>query len=194
MKRILFIALVAPLILLSCSKSTQEKGKEQEKDKKEEKKSEKEVQADIKASTVIEEGQEVPGFSFTTTEGKSYSMKDLKGKVVLLNFFATWCPTCMKEMPALQKQVWDKYKSSDEFFMVSIGREHSMKEMNEFKHKKPYDFHFAPDTGRVIYKKFAKKYIPRNVLVDRKGKIIYQCTGYKEDEFKKMLGVLEKKL
>jgi len=193
MKRILFIALVVPLLLFSCSKSAQEQGKEQEKEQKE-KKSEKEVQADIKASTVIEVGQEVPGISFTTTEGKSYSMKDLRGKVVLLNFFATWCPTCMKEMPALQKQVWDKYQSSDEFFIVSIGREHNMKEMKEFKQKKPYDFHFAPDTGRVIYKKFAKKYIPRNVLVDRKGKIIYQCTGYKEDEFKEMLGVLEKKL
>jgi peroxiredoxin len=193
MKRILFIALVVPVIMFSCGKSTQEQEKDQEKDKKE-KKSEEEVQADIKATTFIEAGQDVPGFSFTTTEGKSYSMKDLEGKVVLLNFFATWCPTCMKEMPALQKQVWKKYQSSDEFFMVSIGREHTMKEMKEFKQKKPYDFHFAPDTGRLIYNNFAKKYIPRNVLVDKKGEIIYQCTGYKKDEFKKMLGVLEKKL
>ncbi len=193
MKRILLIALVAPLILFSCTKSAKDKGQEQETEQKE-KKSEKEVQADIKATTVTEVGQEVPAFSFTTTEGKSYSMKDLNGKVVLLNFFATWCPTCMKEMPALQKEIWKQYQSSDEFFMVSIGREHSMKEMKEFKQKKPYDFHFAPDTGRVIYNNFAKKYIPRNVLVDKKGEIIYQCTGYKKDEFKKMLSVLEKKL
>ena len=152
------------------------------------------VEADIKASTLIAEGAAVPEFSFTTTRGEQYSMKGLEGKVVLLNFFATWCPTCMKEMPALQNQVWSKYKDRADFMLVSIGREQNMQKIKEFKAEKGYDFHFAPDTGRVIYGKFAEKYIPRNVVVDKQGTIVYQSTGYDEEKFSNMLQVIEDRL
>ncbi|MGM0497953.1 MAG: TlpA family protein disulfide reductase, partial [Bacteroidota bacterium] len=185
MKKIILLALF-PMLILGCQNNKEKSG---ESDKKQQKQ-QKEEEADIQASTLIESGQPVPQFSFETSDGKEYSMAELEGNVVLLNFFATWCPTCMKEMPALQEQIWDKYKENDDFFMVSLGREHSMQEMKEFQEKKEYTFNFAPDTGRVIYGKFAEKYIPRNVLVDKKGEIIYECTGYDEEEFDKMLTIL----
>jgi len=188
MNKIILLALL-PILILGCQSNKEESGesvKKQQKQKNEE--------ADVQASTLIESGQPVPQFSFETTDGKEYSMAELEGNIVLLNFFATWCPSCMAEMPALQEQVWDKYKDHDNFLMVSLGREHSMKEMKEFQDKKEYTFSFAPDTGRVIYSKFAEKYIPRNVLVDKQGKIIYECTGYDKAEFDKMLSTLEKKL
>jgi len=155
---------------------------------------ERDVEADIRASTLIAEGEAVPDFIFTTTRGKQYSMEGLKGKVVLLNFFATWCPTCMKEMPALQEQVWGKYKERDDFMLVSIGREQDMQKMKDFKAEKGYGFHFAPDTGRVIYGLFAEKYIPRNVVVNEQGTIVYQGTGYDEQEFADMLQLIEREL
>ena len=186
LKKLILLALF-PALILSCQNK---KEKSEESDKTQQK----EEKADIKATTLIESGEAVPGFSFETTDGEAYSMAELEGNIVLLNFFATWCPTCMKEMPALQKQVWSEYKDQDNFFMVSIGREHNMKEMKEFKKEKEYTFNFAPDTGRVIYSKFAEKYIPRNVLVDKKGEIIYECTGYDEKEFEKMLTILGEKL
>jgi len=189
MKKLILLALF-PVLLLGCQNN---KGDSGESDKKQQEQK-KEEEADIKASTLIDSGQPVPQFSFETTDGNKYSTAELEGNIVLLNFFATWCPTCMAEMPALQKQVWNKYKGHDDFFMVSLGREHSMKEMKEFQEKKEYTFNFAPDTGRVIYSKFAEKYIPRNVLVDKKGEIIYECTGYDEEEFEKMLTILGKKL
>lgn len=191
MKKIILLALF-PMLILGCQNN---KGnKEETKDSDKEQQKQQNEEADIQASTLIESGQSVPQFSFETTNGKEYSMTELEGNIVLLNFFATWCPTCMKEMPALQEQVWNKYKENDDFFMVSLGREHSMQEMKEFQEKKEYTFNFAPDTGRVIYSKFAEKYIPRNVLVDKKGEIIYECTGYDEEEFDKMLTILENKL
>ena len=190
MKKLILIALI-PVIMLGC-KNTGEKTNTVDKDQKKEQK--KNENSDEQASTLTEVGQTVPGFSFQTGEGEEYSMEELRGNVVVLNFFATWCPSCMKEMPALQEQVWKNYKDNDNFFMVSIGREHSMEEMKKFKEEKGYPFSFAPDTGRVIYGKFAEKYIPRNVVVDKDGKIIYQCAGYKKEEFDKMLGILEDKL
>lgn len=165
--------------------------KENEKDTEKE---EEDIQADIRATTLIAEGEAVPDFTFVNTEGNQYNMKGLKGKVVLLNFFATWCPTCMKEMPALQNQVWSRYKDHEDFMLVSIGREQDMQKMKDFKAEKDYDFHFAPDTGRVIYGRFAEKYIPRNVVVDQEGTIIYQSTGYEEEEFDNMLQLIEREL
>ncbi len=52
-----------------------------------------------------------------------------------------------------------------------------------FNNKKGFSFFIAPDTGRVIYSKFAKQMIPRNYLIDKNGKIVYQSIGYNKDEF-----------
>jgi peroxiredoxin len=190
MKRI-FILILIPFIWVAC---TQNQNNQEKQGNNEDKQSQKEVEADIKASTRISEGQEVPEFTFTTTRGKELSTESLRGKVVLYNFFATWCPSCMKEMPALQDQVWKKYGNNEDFFMVSIGREQNMKKMETFKKEKGYDFQFAPDTGRVIYDKFAEKYIPRNVVVNKEGTIVYQNTGYTEEEFQNMMAVIEEEM
>lgn len=190
MKRI-FLFILIPFIWVAC---TQNQNNQEKQGNNEDKQSQKEVEADIKASTRISEGQKVPEFTFTTTRGKELSTESLRGKVVLYNFFATWCPSCMKEMPALQDQVWKKYGNNEDFFMVSIGREQNMKKMETFKKDKGYDFHFAPDTGRVIYGKFAEKYIPRNVVVNKEGTIVYQNTGYTEEEFQNMMAVIEEEM
>lgn len=184
-----WLSLMVPVFLLSCAQNAEEKEQNSAKQKDNE-----DTEADIRASTLIEAGQAVPGFSFTTTDGKQYTMEELNGKVVLLNFFATWCPTCMKEMPALQNDVWTKYKDHENFMLVSIGREQDMQKMKDFKAEKGYGFHFAPDTGRVIYGLFAEKYIPRNVVVDEQGTIVYQGTGYDEKEFADMLQLIEREL
>ncbi len=187
----IFIFMVIPFIWVACS---QNQSNQEKQENKEDKKSQKEVEADIKASTRISEGEKVPEFTFTTTTGKEFNSESLQGKVVLYNFFATWCPTCMNEMPALQNQVWQKYGNREDFFLVSIGREQNMKKMNEFKKQKGFEFHFAPDTGRVIYGKFAQKYIPRNVVVNEEGTIVYQNTGYTEKEFQNMMDVIEQEM
>lgn len=185
MNKLILFALI-PVLLFSCRNN--EGSREEETDQ------EKEETSDVKESTLISAGQNVPQFSFETIEGKTYSISELEGNIVLLNFFATWCPSCMEEMPALQEKVWEQYQNHENFFMVSIGREHNMDEMVKFQEKEGYDFNFAPDTGRVIYSKFAEKYIPRNVLVGKDGKIVYQCTGYDEDDFEEMLSLLDKEL
>ena len=190
MKRI-FLFILIPFIWVAC---TQNQNNQEKQGNNEDKQSQKEVEADIKASTRISEGQKVPEFTFTTTRGKELSTESLRGKVVLYNFFATWFPSCMKEMPALQDQVWKKYGNNEDFFMVSIGREQNMKKMETFKKDKGYDFQFAPDTGRVIYGKFAEKYIPRNVVVNKEGTIVYQNTGYTEEEFQNMMAVIEEEM
>lgn len=195
MNRLWYFILIS-VMFLSCAQSSEKKDEEggQQEQAEQKQESSSEESNEKESSTLIAEGEAVPDFSFTTTRGKQYSMQGLKGKVVLINLFATWCPTCMKEMPALQEQVWSNYKDRDDFMLVSIGREQDMQKMKDFKAEKGYGFHFAPDTGRVIYSMFAEKYIPRNVVVNEQGTIVYQGTGYDEQEFASMLQLIEREL
>lgn len=146
---------------------------------------------DPKSFDLTEVGQQVPSFTFTTINGETYEIEDLQGKTVLINFFATWCGPCMKEMPELEAQVWAKFKDRD-FMLISLGREHSTEEIIAFQKKKGFTFPLAPDPGREIYGKFFTKYIPRNVLLNKEGKIILQEFGYEVAEFAKLIELIDR--
>jgi len=138
-------------------------------------------------------GQVVPSFSIATLEGKEFSTAAAKGKVVLLNFWATWCEPCQTEMPRLEKEIWIKYRGRD-FEMIAIAREQTEKEITEFREKHKYSFPMAPDPKRAVYGKFANAGIPRNYILNREGKILYQAYGYAPEDFQKMKNILEKEL
>jgi len=136
-------------------------------------------------------GNQVPDFSVELISGEIIQMENLRGKVVLLNFFATWCPPCRQEMPVLEKKVWNRWRNSD-FQLISIGREHTKEEVAAFIKEKGFTFPMGYDPERDIYKKFATAYIPRNYVIDRDGQIVYQTMGYTEEEFQKILDLLAK--
>jgi peroxiredoxin len=158
------------------------------------KKAEKEYKRDIIKSTLTEAGQKVPEFSYITLNNDTINIDDLKGKVVFMNFFATSCPICMKELPYIENEIWTKYKDNENFELIVFGREHIADEMIAFKEKNEYSFNIVPDPGRKIYSLFAEKYIPRNFILDREGNIIYQVTGFTDEEFTKLKEVLETEL
>ncbi|RCW35292.1 TlpA disulfide reductase family protein [Marinilabilia salmonicolor] len=143
---------------------------------------------------IVEKGGQVPTFTINTEEGGSLSMKDFDGKVVLINFFATWCGPCRQEMPFLQKDVWEKYKDHSNFKMMSIGRGHTHVEVATFKEKQDLGFPMYGDRDKSIYSKFAKGYIPRNYIVDADGTIVYASVGFSKEEFGEMLALLNQLL
>ena len=138
-------------------------------------------------------GQEVPAFSVQTLDGKTIDIAQLKGKVVLINFFATWCPPCMNEMPRVEKEIWQKFKGKD-LVVLAIGREHSKEDLVKFNKEKGFTFSIAPDPKRGVYSLFAKELIPRNYLIDKNGKIVMQGSGYGAKEFDKLISEIEKLL
>jgi peroxiredoxin len=138
-------------------------------------------------------GQTVPSFSVSMLDGREISMSALKGKVVLLNFWATWCPPCHTEMPRLEKEIWEKYRG-DGFEMMAIAREQTSREITEYKQKYKYSFPMGPDPKREIYAKFAGGGIPRNYVIGPDGEIVYQSVGYSPDDFTKLGNILEGEL
>jgi len=136
--------------------------------------------------TINKVGDKAPDFVCTTIDGKTIDTKEMRGKVIMINFFATWCPPCKKELPVLQKNVAEKYAGNKDFVLVVLGREHNMDEMNKYAEETGLKLPFAPDVERKIYSLYANVTIPRNVIIDKKGNISYQAIGYSEEEFKKI--------
>jgi len=140
-------------------------------------------------ATHVQIGQEAPLFEATTLDGQKFSLKEQRGKVVLVNFFATWCGPCLQEMPHLEKEVWQKYKDK-KFAMISLGREHSNDELKPFRQKNKFTFPMAGDIKREIFSRYADAYIPRSLLIDPNGRVITQVIGYNEKEFQSLLETL----
>jgi peroxiredoxin len=151
-------------------------------------------QEDYMKSSLVQLNETAPEFSFTTNDGKTVKLSDYKGKVILINFFATWCGPCMKEMPYIQKDLWEKLKKNDTFIILSFGRDHSQEEVNKFIESKKFTFPIFADKDKSIYNLFATKYIPRNYLIDSNGKVIYASTGFSEKEFEELKATINKHL
>jgi peroxiredoxin len=145
-------------------------------------------------TTYVRTGDKAPQFSCTTVDGKKIETGKLKGKIIMINFFATWCPPCNQELPVLQKNIWEKYKNNPDFVLVILGREHSEKEIKDFVSAKKFTMPFAPDPGRQIFKQFASQNIPRNIIVGKDGKVLFQETGYSPEEFSKIESLLAREL
>lgn len=139
-------------------------------------------------------GQQMPPFSVTTLDGTEVKMAELKGKVVLVNLWATWCGPCWEEMPRLEKEIWQKYKSSADFVMVAIAREQTEQEIAAYRKEYDLSFPMAADPKRETYRLFAKGGIPRGYVVGTDGQILYQSLGYDPDEFEQMKKVIEKEV
>jgi peroxiredoxin len=141
-------------------------------------------------TTLIKAGQAAPDFQVTTLDGKKFDLKEAKGKVVLVNFFASWCGPCMQEMPHLQSEIWRRFKDKN-FTMVSINRGETEQVVKALQKKRAFEFPIACDTNKAVYAKFATKYIPRNYLIDAKGVVVYQAAGFEEAEFKKLIAAID---
>lgn len=141
-------------------------------------------------ATLVKEGQAAPDFSITLEDGSVKKLSDMKGKVVWVNFFATWCPPCRKELPHLEKEVYKKFKGQ-KFEVLVIGREHDWATVNKFKADNNYVLPFYPDPKREIFAKYAKQNIPRNFIIDKDGKIAVSSIGFNEEEFEKIIGKVE---
>jgi peroxiredoxin len=146
------------------------------------------------ATDVVYLDDSMPAFTIVADDGTETPSSLFKGKVILVNFFATWCPPCQAELAEVEKTLWPKYKQESDFVLLVIGREHSEAELAKYNAKKGFSFPLYPDKNRQIYAAFATQLIPRSYLIDRNGKILFVAKGYQPAEFKRILRMIDNAL
>ena len=151
------------------------------------------AQADINSTTIKNIGDSIPVFTTTSLTGKPFSSELLKNKVVLINFWATWCGPCKTELPLLQKNIYDKIKDAN-FAVLCISRGEKEEVVKKFIEQNKYTFPVYLDPETKTYNLFATKYIPRNFVIGKDGKIKWVSTGFNPQEFNKMIELIEKEV
>jgi len=146
-----------------------------------------------KPSTLTKVGQIAPDFEVTTIDGDKLRLSDLRGKVVLTAFFATWCPPCQAELPLLEKTLWTEFKDAG-LLMIAIAREQTAADVRPFQAERNLTFIFATDPNRKAFAKYATEGIPRTYLIAPDGTIAYQSAGYDEEEIPKIKQIINQLL
>jgi len=152
--------------------------------------------ADIDGS-IVTVGDKAPNFSVEMLDGSKLELSKMKGKVVLLNFWATWCGPCMMEFKVIPEKLLKRFGTKADFVFLPISREETrstVKNKMEQLKKEGIDFPVGLDPKKRIYPLYATQYIPRNYLIDRDGKVVYTSIGYTENEFEILINKLEELL
>ncbi len=125
-------------------------------------------------------------FTLTDLHGQPWSLKSLEGKVVLVNFWATWCPPCRKEMPDLES-LYLKFKDQC-FVVLSISDEEAAK-VSPFITERKITYPVLLDPGRKVNELFQVEGIPKSFVYDRSGKLVAQSIDMRtQHQFLGMLG------
>ncbi|MCE5346612.1 MAG: peroxiredoxin family protein [Bacteroidales bacterium] len=140
---------------------------------------------------IVKVGDMAPDFTIKEAGGKSYKLSDQRGKVIMLQFTASWCSVCRTEMPFIEKEIWQGKKSAG-LFVIGIDRDEPLDKVLQFKKDIGVTYPLALDPGADIFGLYADKEagITRNVIIDRTGKIIFLTRLYKREEFEKMKTII----
>jgi peroxiredoxin len=149
---------------------------------------------DVAKATRVKAGEKAPDFTCKTISGEEFALGEQRGRVVLVNFFATWCGPCLEELPHLEKEILQKYADRKDFRLIVIGREHNTGELEKFAKEKKLSLPMAPDPKREIYGKYAEQFIPRNFVVGKDGTVKLASGGYTESSFQEIVLTIEKEL
>ena len=136
---------------------------------------------------LIKVGDQAPDFIINEAGGNSYRLSDLKGKVVMLQFTASWCSVCRTEMPFIENEIWGEKKDKG-LLIIGIDRDEPKDTVLKFQKDIAITYPLALDPGADIFGLFSQKDagVTRNVIIDRKGKIIFLTRLYKREEFDEM--------
>ncbi len=126
-----------------------------------------------------------PEFTLTDLAGKTWKFSDLRGKVVLVNFWATWCPPCRKEMPDLDA-LYQRFGAKG-FVVLGISDEERAK-VEPFTKERKVSFPVLLDPGRKVNDEFIVEGIPKSFVYDREGKLVAQSIDMRtQKQFLEML-------
>lgn len=189
MKRISYILLA--LLAVACSGASKQTSETQE--------TPQEV-VEKKDSVVVYEhdylvkvGDVAPDFTLNYTDGKEFTLSQMRGKVVMLQFTASWCGICRNEMPHIESDIWQRHKDNSDFVLVGVDREETKDIVEAYTKKLGTTYPMLLDDKGDVFASYAvrKSGITRNVLIDRDGRIVVLTRRYVEPEFKQLVSTID---
>lgn len=145
---------------------------------------------------IVEIGQQMPDIELALTDGTMLTTNDLRGKVVMLQFTASWCSVCRKEMPHIEKEIWQKHKNNDNFALFGIDMDEPLEKVQTFAGEMKITYPLALDPGAKIFHAIAAEGagVTRNIILDKNGTIVYMTRLFKQQEFDEMKEIIKKLL
>ena len=142
---------------------------------------------------LVKTGDTAPDFSMKLTDGKTVKLSDLKGKIVMLQFTASWCGVCRKEMPFIERDIWQKHKGNPNFALLAIDRDEPHETVLKFVESTKITYPIGLDPRADIFALYAERNagITRNVIIDKTGKIVLLTRLYNEEEFAHMTETID---
>lgn len=188
MKRILYFLLLV-LVVVSCKNSPKGETQSTEVETKSE------VVADERGY-IVKVGDMVPNIDINLLDGTSFNISELKGKVVMLQFTASWCGVCRKEMPFIERDIWNVYKDNPDFALYGVDLKESKEETEAFAAAIPVTYPLTLDLEGKSFYSFCGEGagVTRNIILDREGKIIMLTRLFDEAEFAQMVEVIDNEL
>ncbi|MBR5150046.1 MAG: redoxin family protein [Bacteroidaceae bacterium] len=134
---------------------------------------------------LVKVGDMAPDFTLKLADGNEFTLSKNRGKIVMLQFTASWCGVCRKEMPFIEKDIWQRHKDNSDFVLVGIDREEPLETVMKFAESTGVTYPLALDTNADVFASYAERKagITRNILIDKDGRSVMLTRLFNEDEF-----------
>ena len=136
------------------------------------------AQAELQSLTPIPNTPMAPDFTLDDLNGEPHSLADYRGRVVILNFWATWCPPCRREMPSMER-AWQQLKKQD-VVMLAVDVGEDVDTVFTFLADYPVSFPLLLDQEAEVVRKFPVRGLPTSYVIDPSGRLVYQAIGGRE--------------
>ncbi|MDR1339946.1 MAG: TlpA family protein disulfide reductase [Prevotellaceae bacterium] len=145
---------------------------------------------------IVKTGDMAPDFEIQYKDGTRTNLSSLRGKVVMLQFTASWCSVCMREMPHIESDIWRKHKNRSDFALIGVAYGEDYDKIQTLVSKTKVTYPIVPDKSGEYFHRYAEKGagVTRNVIVDRTGRIIFLTRLFNQKEFNAMKKVINNEL